>query len=411
MFVCLFLKFDFANFIAIFLIEVNYILNVAIVTLFVETVLISSNQRIGKHCSCFFLVLLCDMAAKDCLWLFDYYSLLLGISFFVHERCKSLVYFNNFRKFIQIILSFLGAVCSFKTIFYSSTPLFGLNYWMFYVGHLIFCMLIHIQGDSICRQFNDVFARMQKPQKKRMRIISSCLTTVTILIHAWVVVEAAILELTTSYSWDNYIIVVSNQINGDLYFNSLIWVSLLILCTYYDCQNCLNDINRILTLQSETDATLSQFILSRAAIIRRSVSAVNSFSGFPLFVNITYIFIGFSGVLSFTRNSVKGNLLLKVSECIYLAIYCLAIVALLIMVTVLRHKLESRRSALVFRLSHDNHESLTVNWKIGLETLCDPKLFEFSIMGLFPLDLSLILKFVASHITFTVLMLQLESSV
>ena len=400
----------FAIFIALFLIEVDLLLNVPIVTLFLETILISLYQRIGKHCFCFLIVLLCNMAAKDCLWLFDYYSLLLGISIFVHERCKFLVYFNYFRKSIQIILSFLAAICSFKMIFHSSTPLFELNYWMFYVGHLIFCMFMNIQGDSICWQFNNVFVRMKKPQKRRMCIISSCLTTVMILIHACLVVEYTILESKTNYSWDNYITMVSIQVNGDLYFHSLTWVSLLILGCYYNCQNCLNNINRSLTLQSERDATLSQFILSRAAIIRRSVSAVNRFSGFPLLVTIGYIFIGFSGILSYTRNSVN-TLLLKVSECIYLATYCLAIVALLIMITVLRHKLESQRSALVFRLSHENHERLTVNWKIGLETLCDPKLFEFTVIDFLSLDMSLILKFAASQITFTVLMLQLESSV
>ena len=379
--------------------------------MFVETILISSNQRIGKHCSCWFFVLLCDMAAKDCLWLFDYYSQFLGISIFVYERHQSLVYFNYFRRSIQIILSFLGAVFSFKTIFHSSTPLYELNLWMFFVGHWIFCMLINIQGDNICRKFNEIFSRMEDAQKRRINIVSSFLTIIWILIHIWSTVTFAILELTTSHSWDEYIVFVSFQVNGDLYFHSLIWISLLILGSYYDCQNCLNDINQKLTFQSERDATLSQCILSRAAIIKQSVSAVNTFSGFPLLITIGYIFIGFSGILSFTRNNVKETLLLKISECIYLGAYCLAIVALLIMVTLLRHKLESRRSALVFRLSHDNHKCLTINWKIGLKTLCDRKLFEFSIMGLFSLDLSLILKFVASHITFTILMMQLESSV
>ena len=81
------------------------------------------------------------------------------------------------------------------------------------------------------------------------------------------------------------------------------------------------------------------------------------------------------------------------------------------MVTVLRNKLESLKSALVSRLSHENEQYLTIKWKIGLELLCDPKLFEFSVMGLFPLDFNLILQFFASSITFTVLLLQLESSV
>ena len=351
------------------------------------------------------------MAAKDCLWLFDYYSLLLGNSIFVHERCKFLLIFNYFRKSMQMILSLLGAVCSCKMIFHSLTPLYGLNLWMFFVGQLIFCILMHIQGDNICRQFNEIISRMEEAHKRRINIVSSCLTIIWILIHIWTTVTFVTLELTTSRSWDDYIVFGSIQVNGDLYFHSLIWISLLILSSYYECQNCLNNIDQKLTLGTQRDATLPDLVMSRAIMIKQSVSAVNMFSGFPLLVTIGYIFIGFSGVLSLARNNVKAILLMRVLECGYVVIYCLAIISLAIMVAVFRNKLESRKSALAFRLTHQNHEYLTVNWKMGLETLCDPKLFEFSIMGLFSLDLSLILKFAASQITFTVLMLELESSV
>ena len=146
-------------------------------------------------------------------------------------------------------------------------------------------------------------------------------------------------------------------------------------------------------------------------MIKQSVSAVNRFSGFPLRVTISYIFIGFSGVLSLLRNSEEGILVLQITECGYVSAYCLATVALLVLVTVLRQKLESRTSALMFRLSYENSGCLTINWKIGLKTLCNSKLFDFSVMNLFSLDLNLILKFAASHITFTILLLQLESPV
>ena len=351
------------------------------------------------------------MAAKDCLWLFDYYALFLGFSIFVYERCKFLVYFNYFCKSLQMMFSLLGAVYSFKTIFNSLNPLFELNCGMFFVGHLIINVLMHIQGKSICRQFNNVFGRMEQSQKRRMKIVSSCLTTVSILIHIGIITVTAIQQWKSSYSWEYHIVLVSTQVNGDFYITSLIWISLLILSSYYECQNCLNNIEQKLIPQAERGDTFPDFVLSRAIMIKQSVSAVNFFSGFPFFVTIGYIFIGFSGTISLLRNSVEAILEWRVAECIYVTAYFLSITALLVMVTVFGHKLESRRTALVFRLSLQNKEGLTVNWKIGLETLCDPKLFEITVMGLFPLDLSLILKFAAAHITFTILMLQLESSV
>ena len=351
------------------------------------------------------------MAAKDCLWLFDYYSFFLGISIFVHERCKFLLYFNCLCKSIQIIFSLLGAVLSFKIICHSLTPLYELNNGMFFAGHLILKVLMHIQGDDIGKEFDDVFTKMKEHEKRRMCIISSCLTSISILNHVWTIVVNAILQSKSSHSWEDYLIFVTLQVNGDLYIPTLTWIFLLILGNYFVCQNCFNNIDQKLTPRSERDATLPDFVLSNAIMIKQSVSAVNMFSGFPLSICIGYIFFGFSGVLSLARNNVKGSLLRRVFECGYVALFFLAIIVLLVMVTLLRHKLESRRSALVFRLSLQNYECLTVNWKIGLETLSDPKLFEFTVMHFFSLDLSLILKFAASHITFTILMMQLESPV
>ena len=310
-----------------------------------------------------------------------------------------------------MILSLLGAVWSFKIMFHSSTPLYELNNGMFFFGHLIFSMLMHIQGDSIRREFNDVFTKINETEKWRMRIVSSYLTSISILIHIWIIVVNVNLESQTNHSWDYYIVFVALQVNGDLYFPTLIWVSLLILSSYYECQNWLNNIDQRLTPRTERDVTLPDFILSRAVMIKQSVSAVNRFSGFPLLITISYMFIGFSGVLSLLRNSEEGILVLKITECGYVSAYCLTTVALLVLVTVLRQKLESRTSALMFRLSYENSGCLTINWKIGLKTLCNPKLFEFSVMNLFSLDLNLILKFAASHITFTILLLQLESPV
>ena len=351
------------------------------------------------------------MAAKDYLWLLDYYSQFLGISIFVHERSKFLIYLNYCWKCTQMILSLLGAAYSFKTIFHSVAPLYDLDNVMFFVGNFIINLVMYIQVDNIRKEFNNLFTKMKEHQRRKMYIVSCCLTSISILIQVWFIVINALLQSDTSYSWDDYLIFVILQVNGDLYFPSLTWVTLMILGSYFVSQNYLKDIDKRLTRRTDRDAPLPDFVLSRAIIIKQSVSAVNMFSGIPLFVTIGYVFIGFSGVLSLLRNNTEADLVWKISEFIYVVIFFFAITALLVMVTVFRHKLESRRSALIFKLSLQNHESLTVNWKIGHETLCDSKFFKFTVMGLFPLNFNLILKFAASHVTFTILMLQLESSV
>ena len=139
---------------------------------------------------------------------------------------------------------------------------------------------------------------MKGSQKRRMYIVSSCLTSVWILIHIWIIVLYGFLEWTISYSWDYYLVLIASQVNGDLFLHNFILISLLILSSYYDCQNCLNKMDQRLTSQTERDASLSEFILSRSEMIKQSVSAANIILGFPLFITIGYVFVGFSGVLS-----------------------------------------------------------------------------------------------------------------
>ena len=184
------------------------------------------------------------MAAKDCLWLFDYYSLVLGISIFIHERCKFLVYCNYVWRSIQMIISFVAAVCSFKIILTSSTPLYELTNGIFFAGHFIFRLLMYIQGVNICRQFNNAFTKIKDHQKRKICIVSSCSTSISILLHIWIIVVKGVMESISGYSWDTYIVVLSLQINGDLYIPTLTWVSLLTLSSYYECQNYLNDIEQ-----------------------------------------------------------------------------------------------------------------------------------------------------------------------
>ena len=149
------------------------------------------------------------MAAKDCLWLLDYYSQFRGISIFVHERHKILIYFNYFWKCIQMIASLLGAVYSFKAISHSLAPLYELNNGMFFGGNFIFNVLMQIQGDNIRKEFNDLFTKMKEHQRRKICIVSSCLTSITILNHLWFIVVNALLQSNTSHSWQNYLLFLS----------------------------------------------------------------------------------------------------------------------------------------------------------------------------------------------------------
>ena len=146
--------------------------------------------------------------------------------------------------------------------------------------------------------------------------------------------------------------------------------------------------------------------------MHKRISAFNTLCGPPLLLILAYTFVAVSGTLSLSRQTNYGTFIWRMTEFLFVFMYCLFIIFLVIMATIVRKNLDALRNSVICQLLQKtmSEDSVNIRWKLGLEIFSDYKLFEFSVMSLFPLDLNLVSYLTASIITYTILFLQLQSS-
>ena len=356
------------------------------------------------------------MSARNALVFFDYWSLCVGMSIFAQERGRLFQCCNLVRAGFQLILTVPCAIFSTFNLYSSdaSTPLYRLNASTFYFMQIFYLLFIHTEKKEIRSHFNHLFLQLTEHQQKRFRILASILSCFALSINIWTLAASvASVAKANAETWSidlyfNHISIISL---ADQNVHGFTWISLLIIMCYYSCKNQLKKIHETSVSESAESHEISEKIASQASLILESVYHVNRVAGIPLLMIIGYIFIGFSGVLSLNIKTEFGSNIWNTSEIFYIGSLCFGLFSLVVLTTVLTNKLESSRTSVIMKLSQTHPDTMTVKWKIGIETLSLPNLLEFSVMSLFPLDMNLILKFASTQVSFTILMLQLESKI
>ena len=356
------------------------------------------------------------LKAKNALVLFDYWSLCVGMSVFAEERGISFEYLNLIRAGLQLILAFICAFFSALNLYSSdsSTPLYRLNVATFYFMQPFYILFIHREKNEIRCQFNDFFVRLTEHQKKKFQVLASIITCFAFSINVWTLAAsvASLVQVhTETWLLDVYLNYVAIISMADQNVHGFTWIFLLIILCYYNCKNQLQKIRQTSISESAESQQISGLIADQAFLILQSVFHVNRVTGIPLLIIVGYIFIGLSGVLSLNIKTEIGSNLWNTSEIFYIGSLCFGLLSLVVLVTVLTKKLQSLRTSVLAELSQGHSDNTTVKWKIVIEILSRPNLFDFTVMSLFPLDMNLIFKFASMQVSFTILMLQLESKI
>ena len=352
------------------------------------------------------------ITAKEGLWLFDSWSLLFGISIFAYKRGSLFRVCNQLRGLSLLSCSIISVLSSVQILKNSKNFLFELTALIYFLNQSVYTLALHFYAKRIATTFNDFFDLMTLRQQKRLRVFSICLTGIWIFVHFWfffVFITSS--SSTSTKSWMEYGILITVITGVDYNIHVLVWVILLAASYYYTCKNSLVRI-RMEIMTCKIFESCCQTVFIEASGMHNRISEFNTLCGPPLLLTLVYTFLAVSGTLSLLRHKNYGIFIWKMTELLVILIYCLFIMFLVIMATIFRKNLDDLRRSVICRLLHQKLSESTVNikWKFGLEMLSDYKLFELSVMSLFPLDFNLVLNFTASIITFTILFLQLQSS-
>ena len=352
-----------------------------------------------------------EMPARKVLWFFDYWSLLFGLSIFAHERNLLFHFWNRSRGFIIFVGAMISAYSSAKNLTSPGNFLYELASMFFFFGQAIYVLVLHLVVKKISVIFNNLFSRISSSQCKVIEIVCNFSTCLWILIHFWYL--SVYLYSSSSFefkTWHDMAVFITIVQYADHNFHCILIVVLMITACFYSCKNLLERVKSEILVCKSIDFCC-MVIICNSSSIQENVSFVNSISGPALLLVLAYTFFAVSGTVSFLVQDIYGTFLLRVAEVSNVVFYCLGIVSLVVLATVLRNKLESNRKKIICQLLQQkmSEDSVNIKWKLGLEMLSDSKLFEFSVMSLFPLDLNLVLHFTASILTFSILFLQLQS--
>ena len=351
------------------------------------------------------------MSARQVLWFFDYWSLLFGFSIFAHERNSLFHYWNRIRGLTIFLGAIISAYSSAKSLVSPGNFLYELASLFFFCCQAVYILVLHLLVKQISDIFNHLFSRISFSQCKVIRTFCNCLTCLWILIHFWYL--SVYLYSSTSFeftTWQDFAVFVTIVQYADHNFHCLLIVILMVTACFYSCKNLLKRVKSEMLLCRSIDFCC-MVIISDSSSIQENMSFVNSTSGPALLLVLGYTFFAVSGTVSFLVQGRYGTFLLRIAEVSNVVFYCLAIFSLVVLATVLRNKLESNRKKVICQLLQQqmSEDNVNIRWKLGLEMLSDCKLFQFSVMSLFVLDLNLVLHFTASILTFSILFLQLQS--
>ena len=343
---------------------------------------------------------------------FDNWSLLFGYSIFAHERSKYILYWNRFRAIIGIIVAPNVVAVSAKYATTSKKFLYSISNTFFFTTQIVYFSLIQIYGKTISTYFNDCFDAMNLNHRNRIKKISQLLTCFVVLTK---LITNSMYLVTFIRETEQHIIAIIFSVclvfTEDHLVHIFFLYLIMILSCYYSCANTINRMRRK-WLTSQEINELSLTLMISASKLENFIFRLNSINGISLIILLFQTFISTAGVLSFLLQNITYVRFLAIAEFVTLMYYIVIVIILAIVAVCVKSKLDMKRKTIIDDVIYQQltNIKLTADLQIGLQKISNAGLFDFSVMSILPLNMSLILSFSSSMITFTILFLQLEAS-
>jgi len=215
-------------------------------------------------------------------------------------------------------------------------------------------------------------------------------------------------KVNEKFSWiDLYYNVIQAISVNHFYLATLLYL-IFVFTFYYFCMNAMNAMNQHKT------RFCPKSILKLTIDINNKMKGINVMASMPFLVICPHLLIAFSGFVSFVMDKsslMTSNLLIILSLITLLASTTCLIITVLPVITLqrnLKDQVNRLRREIFDSLMTNNN--MTIEWKISLKRLSDPKLFEFSVLSLFLIEFNMLLCFSSTILTFSILFIKMENS-
>ena len=264
----------------------------------------------------------------------------------------------------------LSVLCSAQLLEKPKNPLHELSSFIYFINQSVYTLVLHFYVKRISKTFNDFFDLMTLLQQKRLRVFSISLTGIWIFVHIWFVFVYTISASNISIkSWMEHAILITVSLGVDHNIHVLLWVILLAAFCYYSCKNSLAKIKiEIMTCKLYEESSCRTVVIESSGMQKR-ISEFSTLCGPPLLLTLAYTFVAVSGALSLLRQTNYGTFIWRMTEFLFVFMYCLFIIFLVIMVTIFRKNLDALRRSVICQLLQEtmSEDSVNIRWKLGLD--------------------------------------------
>ena len=352
--------------------------------------------------------------SRQLLW-FDIWSLFFGVSIFAEERGKLFVCWNRIRGGLIVFGSITKCFSLLYILFQVESKLWVMNELFHYLSQAVYLPVLHAYGRLLSQHLKYEMQRLTEGQLKRLNCLSKIIVLVMMLMlipgkstHLNTIPTDETQDTSTFVSialWFQWIMVL---IQVDHKSHAIFLYFLFLLSCYYTCMNNMKRIAEKPVFHSST----SQSIAVKCVLMKRNVNLINILATLPFFLILPSTLIATPGMISLMshRSLFCFSPVTCFAEITVTSFRIIMIISLVVLVSVLKRKLQSKQDQVINHI-HLQTKSVKsdVHWKMTLDKFSDPRLFDFSILSVFPLDIGLLVSFTTTTITFSTLFLQLDN--
>ena len=327
---------------------------------------------------------------------FNRISFLFGLCISVHEHGRLMRIYHGLHGLI-VISHAIKQLIFWSHYFLQGIRLFKLDALFFFVGQIVYALVIHLYGHAMFGMIKDMSMNLTRKQRKFIEIIS---------IVFWIplIIERILMTffLINRYHFtlEGIFSIMYKSICVSHVFHVFSLHLLFIITCYFSCSNRLQRMKKL-----NNPLVFIQTVFE----IEKQVDRVNKIAIIPFSLLMPRLFILLPSAASHGPDEVQGLDILLASLAVG---YTFILLIHVVTVIVLKRKLESKRQVVLEKLitSHERSSIKAIyEWKQCLERLKEKQLFDFSVMSLFSIDFSFLMSLSSAVISFSILFFQMEN--
>ena len=338
---------------------------------------------------------------------FNWLSIGFGTGFFIdkhkwiklvnHTRALTVLVFNTYLM-VNDILNLLDQSYKINT---------GMNLrtFTYFPSVIIYTLSLNVNRREMSSILLSCFKFMSTRDKVIMQWISNVGTIMTVVHFVAYLISSALLDENLILNNRFMDTLLFNQ--TDIYIHGCSFCFLFILSSYFCHQNILYRINQKIR-KSLDNITIRQMVLS-LLLIQSNMYRINKVCGPVLLIQLSSIYTAIPAIV-FLVTDKYGNSNWMVTEMTGTVVH---IVILLLMVTVvekLTAKLQETQTEIHVKLIKRSDIDSSYNMDTFMKLLQDKDLFKYTAMDMFDINYGMLLSFLGSVISLTVLICQLTDT-